>query len=146
MNKNRFLLLSSRLKLYFSVYSRKATVMLLTVIVIIVILLLLLTVKFVVSILLRYSQLSKDYRDISLLPLSPIPCVGNLHLIDKRQYMFYRLIFQLAQECQNQDKGVYCIWLAWSPLVFLCSGKGLEVSTLLEFLSNTMSSFDLDIY
>ena len=86
-------------------------------------------VKFIVPILVRHSQLQKDYKNITLLPLSPIPFVGNLHKFDKRPDGFFELLCRMSKECQNQDKGLFCLWYAFWPVVFLCSGKGLEVRT-----------------
>jgi hypothetical protein len=96
---------------------------------ILVVLLFILIVKWVLPNWKRHSQLLKDYQNISVLPLSPIPFVGNVHQFDKRTYMFYKLVFRLAKECQDQDKGLFCIWYTLSPIIFLCSAKGLEVLT-----------------
>ncbi len=105
----------------------------------IAILLFLIIVKFILPQLIRHSQLQKHYRSISPLPLSPIPFIGNLHQSDRRMYVFYELLLQLAKECQNQNKGVFCIWSAMRPVIFLCSGQGLEVYTFSIFSSNTIS-------
>jgi hypothetical protein len=75
----------------------------------------------------RYLQLRKDFRTITLLPLSFIPFVGNLHHFDRRPYVFLQSIYRLAKECQNQNKGLFCIWYSLKPILILCSAKGLEV-------------------
>jgi hypothetical protein len=36
---------------------------------------------------------------------------------------------RLSKECQDQNKGVFCLWYSLWPTVILCSGKGLEVFT-----------------
>jgi len=90
-------------------------------------LLLLIIVNYVLPVLKRHSQLQKDYRNISFLPLSSIPFVGNLHLIDQRPYVFFQLLCRMAKVCQDQDKGIFCLWYALWPMTFLCTGKGLEV-------------------
>jgi hypothetical protein len=64
---------------------------------IIIILLLLVIVKCVLPILTRHSQLQRDYRNITLLPLSSIPFVGNLHLIDKRPHVFFERMSKSRQ-------------------------------------------------
>ena len=105
----------------------------------IAIFLFLIIVKFILPKLIDHSQLQKEYRSISLLPLSPIPFVGNLHQFDKRTYVFYELNLRLAKECQHQNKGVYCLWASMRPMIFLCSGQGLEVNTFSTFSLNTIS-------
>jgi hypothetical protein len=112
----------------------------------IIILIFLVIVKFILPILIRYSQLKKDYQNISPLPLSSIPFVGNVHQFDKRTYVFYELITRLAKECQDQNKGVFCLWYTIKPMIILCSGKGLEVCAYSISSRNTISLFDLDIY
>ena len=102
-------------------------------VVIFLILLLIFIMKYVSPILKRHSQLQKDYRNISLLPLSPIPFLGNLHQFDKKTYLFYKLLLRLGKECQDQDKGVFCLWFTIRPALFLCSAKGLEVYMLYIF-------------
>ena len=92
-----------------------------------VIVLLLFVVYFVTSHLVRHARLQKDYRTISYLPISRIPFVGNLHQIDKEQHLFLRLLLRLANECQQQQKGLFCLWLSIWPNIFLCTGEGLEV-------------------
>ncbi len=94
---------------------------------VIVVLLILIVWSYVRPILKRHSQLQNDYRNISFLPISSIPFVGNLHLIDNRQYVFFQLICRLSKMCQEQDKGLFCLWYSIWPMVFLCTGKGMEV-------------------
>jgi hypothetical protein len=105
---------------------------------IIIIFLFLAILKFILPILIRHSQLQKDYQNISLLPLSPIPFIGNIHQFDKRQHVFFELLCRMSKECQNQDKDVFCLWYALWPMVVLCSGKGLEVYTLSIFSSKSI--------
>jgi hypothetical protein len=92
-----------------------------------VVLILIVIVKFISPILIRHSQLQKDYQNITLLPLSSIPFIGNLHFIDKRSHIVSQLFLRLAKECQEQNKGVYCFWFGLRPTIILCSEKGLEV-------------------
>ena len=77
----------------------------------------------------RHQQLLKEYKNISLLPLSFISFIGNLRQIDKRHEVFFRLLCQLAKQAQNQGQGLFCLWIGMSPRIFLCSGEGLEVNT-----------------
>jgi hypothetical protein len=94
---------------------------------ILVAILLILIVKWVLPIFKRHSQLQKDYENISPLSISPIPFVGNLHHFDKQTHIFYKQVLEWAKQCQDEDKGLFCIWYALVPIVFTCSGKGLEV-------------------
>jgi hypothetical protein len=96
---------------------------------IIIILFFIISVNYILPIFKRYSQLQKDYRNITLLPLSSIPFVGNLHHFDKQQHVVFQLVLRLSKECQDQNKGVFCLWYSLWPTVILCSGKGLEVFT-----------------
>lgn len=75
----------------------------------------------------RHRQLLKDYRNISPLPLSSIPLIGNLHQFDKRQPVFFQLLCRLAKQCQDQGTGLFCLWTGMVPRLFLCSSEGLEV-------------------
>ena len=93
-----------------------------------VILISILIVKFLIPIFVRHSQLKKDYQNISILPCSSIPFVGNAHQLSQQPYLVCRLFQQLARECQDQDKGAFCLWFALWPMIVLCSAKGLEVS------------------
>ncbi|CAF1410201.1 unnamed protein product [Rotaria sordida] len=54
--------------------------------------------------------------------------------------MFYDLLRRLSTECQNQDKGVYCLWYTVWPIIFLCSAKGLE--TFINNSKQLVKSFD----
>ncbi len=119
--------LSNKLSKYFSSFYLKRVHNMVLLLTIFVILLFILILKYVLPILKRHSQLQKDYENISLLPLSSVPFVGNVHQFDKRTYIFYKLLFRLGQECQDQGKGLFCIWYTIWPMIFLCSGKGLEV-------------------
>jgi hypothetical protein len=111
-----------------------------------IIIIFLLIVKYILPILTRHSQLQKDYQNISFLPLSSIPFVGNLHLIDKRPDVFFRLLCRMSRECQNLDKGIFCLWYALWPMTFLCTAKGLEV-WIFDFLWKRHILFiNLDVY
>jgi hypothetical protein len=90
-------------------------------------LLLLTVVYYIIFPLLRHKRLVKEYRNISFLPLSSIPFVGNIHLIDKRPDVFFHLIFQLAKQAHDKTNGIFCLWYSLWPMVFICSGRGLEV-------------------
>jgi hypothetical protein len=94
---------------------------------IIVVLILIVIIKFVLPILIRHSQLQKEYRNITLLPLSSIPFMGNLHQFDKRPHVFFQSLLRQAKESQDQNKGVFCLWCGIWPTIFLCTGEGLEV-------------------
>ncbi len=93
----------------------------------IIALIFILIAKFILPLLIRHSQLQKDYRNITLLPLSSIPFIGNVHQFDKRPYVFFQLLIRLAKESQDQNKGVFCLWCGIWPTIFLCTGEGLEV-------------------
>ncbi len=88
---------------------------------------LLLIVNYILPIFKQHSQLQKDYRNITLLSLSSIPFIGNLHLIDKRPHVFFQLLCRMSKLCQDQEKGIFCLWYALWPMIFLCTAKGLEV-------------------
>lgn len=90
-------------------------------------LLLLIIIYYILPVYQRYKQLMKDYRNISYLPISSIPLVGNLHKFDKQSHVFFQQLCQSAKQCQEQGKGVFCIWIGITPRLFLCSGRGLEV-------------------
>ncbi len=136
-NEKKVFLASSRLKKHFSFnnhqhryvklsLSRKSSDMLLL-LTIIIVFLIIVTVKFVIPTLVTYSQLQKDYQNISLLPLSSIPFVGNANHLGKGQQDFFQLICRMSKVCQEQDKGIFCLWYALWPMIFLCSPHGLEV-------------------
>lgn len=88
---------------------------------------LLAAVYYVVPALLQHKRLVKEYRNISFLSLSSIPFVGNIHLIDKRPDVFFQFLCQLAKQAQDKNKGLFCLWYSLWPMVFICSGQGLEV-------------------
>ncbi|CAF4585304.1 unnamed protein product [Rotaria sp. Silwood1] len=83
-------------------------------------------------ILLRHKRLQKDYKNISFLPLSPIPLIGNIPQFDKQHHVFFQLLCRLAKQSQDEGKGLFCIWLGITPRIFLCSGQGLE-----SFINNS---------
>jgi len=103
------------------------------------IVLFLLILKFILPTFIRYSQLRKQYRNISLIPISPIPLVGNAHCAGKRPNVFFELLCQTAKECQDQDKGAFCFWYLLWPTVFLSSSKGLEVNIFCFFFLSFIS-------
>jgi hypothetical protein len=107
-------------------------------------LLILVVLIYVLPFIKRHSQLQKDYRNISFLPLSPIPFVGNLHVIDQDPPAFFQLLRRMSDICQQQDKGIFCLWYSIWPMIFVCTAKGLEVCTF--FLATIMLSFLLVIY
>ena len=82
-------------------------------------------VKFILPILKWYFQLKGEYRDITLLPT--IPFVGNIHQINGTPHQLFQLVIRLSKACQDQNKGLYCIWYLIWPMVVICSGDGLEV-------------------
>lgn len=92
----------------------------------------------------RYRQLLKEFQNITFLSLSKIPLIGNLHHFDKRPYMLFRLVCRLAKQAQDQNKGLFCLWIGIRPRLFLCSGQGLEVdftSNYIHFYIYYFSSF-----
>ncbi len=93
----------------------------------IVFLLVLAVVYYILPVLLQHRKLQNEYRNISLLPISSIPFVGNTVQINKEPPVFFRIICQLAKQCQDQGKGLFCLWYTLWPMLFLCSGQGLEV-------------------
>jgi hypothetical protein len=80
-----------------------------------------------VPILVKRQKLGRDYQNIPSLPLSRIPLVGNLHQLDKRQHVFSRLLLQMSTDCQQQGKGLFCLWYSIWPIIFACTGKSLAV-------------------
>jgi hypothetical protein len=103
---------------------------------IILILISALTVKFILPILTRHSQLRKEYQTISLLPVSSIPFVGNVNHLSGGPRVFFELLCRMGKECQDQNKGAFCFWFTLWPTVFLCSAKGLEVTIFYVFSQN----------
>ena len=82
---------------------------------------------YLVPILVKRQKLGRDYQNIPSLPLSRIPLVGNIHQLDKRQHVFSRLLLQMAKECQQQGKGIFCLWYSFKPMIFACTGQSLAV-------------------
>ncbi|CAF1518303.1 unnamed protein product [Adineta steineri] len=101
---------------------------------------LLIIVKYILPTFIRYLQLKKDYQNISFLPFSSIPFVGNLHLIDHRPYIFFQLMCRLSHECQIKEKGIFCLWYSLSPVLYICSANGLE--TFINNSKQLIKSFD----
>jgi hypothetical protein len=97
-------------------------------IIILIFFVLLAVVYYILPIFVQHRRLQKDYRNISLLPLSSIPFVGNVHQLGEESYQFFQLLCRLSKECQDQEKGLFNLWYTLWPMVFLCSGQGLEVS------------------
>ena len=104
--------------------------MLLFFILTIVIIVVLIVLYFVVMNLMRHAQLRKDYRTIPSLPVSPIPFLGNIRQIGGEGYVFLRLILQMASECQEQKKGLFCLWYSLWPIMFMCTGQTVEVKAI----------------
>lgn len=96
----------------------------------IVIIVALFALYFAVTNLVRHTQLRKDYRAIPSLPISRIPFLGNIQQIGGEGYVFLRLILQMANECQEQKKGLFCLWYSLWPIMFMCSGQTVEVKTI----------------
>ncbi len=107
-----------------------------------VLLIFIVVVKFGLPFWRRYSQLKKDYQNISLLPVSSIPFIGNILQYDKEPYLLFQLILRQIKECQDQNKGAFCFWTGFWPMIFLCSGDGLEVfeNFIISFLINLIFS------
>ena len=84
-------------------------------------------VYYAVAILVKRQKLERDYQNIPSLPLSRIPLVGNIHQLDKRQHVFSRLLLQMARECQQQGKGLFCLWYSLWPMIFACTGQSIAV-------------------
>ncbi len=106
-------------------------------------LLFILILKYVLPILKRHSQLRKDYENISFLPLSSIPFVGNVHQLGKQPHDFFLLLCRMSKLCQEQDKGIFCLWFSLWPMTFLCTAKGLEVCTHVILLFDNLSCFSI---
>ena len=87
----------------------------------------LLSIRLLRSLLYRTVYLRKIYRNITPLSISWIPFVGNFHHIRKGGVTYYKLLLRLSSEAQQQTKGIFCIWYALLPIVFLSSHNGLEV-------------------
>ena len=102
--------------------------------------------KSILSFLTRYVQLRKDYREISFLPFSSIPFVGNLRQINTRSDLFFRLLLRMSKECQRKDKGIFCLWYALWPVTFICSAKGLEVHPFFNNSKQLVKSFDYKLF
>ena len=104
------------------------------------VLLLILIFKYILPILKTHSELQKDYQNITPITISSIPFVGNVDHFDRKPYMFFKFLLRLGKECQDQDKGLFCVWYSIRPMMMLCSGKGLEV--LLSFqVSKSFTAF-----
>ncbi len=103
-------------------------------------------VKFGLPFFRRYLQLKKDYQNISLLPVSSIPFIGNLLQYDKDPHLLFQLILRQIKECQDQNKGAFCFWTVFWPVILLCSGDGLEVfENFIYFFFSKISSFLINI-
>ena len=105
---------------------------------------------FIIIILLLYSshlkfrkfiQLRQEYRTVSFLPVSSIPFIGNVHQLGKNGSDFYRLLHRISSESQKEKKGMFCLWFSIRPIIFLCSGDGLEVCPKLIFSLRHLSFF-----
>ena len=85
------------------------------------------TAYYMVAMLVKRQKLGRDYQNIPSLPLTRIPLVGNLHQFDKRQHVFSHLLLQMATGCQQQGKGLFCLWYSLWPMIFACTGQSLAV-------------------
>ena len=95
----------------------------------------------------RHLQLRKDYQNITPLPISRIPFVGHIRHLNLEPHLGLQLACKLSKECQDQNKGLFCLWYSIWPMVLICSGRGLEVSILhLFFTTQLMSSLEIDIH
>ncbi|UJR34522.1 hypothetical protein I4U23_021930 [Adineta vaga] len=83
------------------------------------ILLFLLLIYYVVPILRKYNKFRQDYRNVPSLPISNIPFIGNLHQLDRQQYIFSCLLLQMSKESQTQGKGLFCLWYSVWPMIFV---------------------------
>ncbi len=101
--------------------------------------LLLAIVYYILPVYQRYKQLVKEYRNITFLPLSSVPFLGNIHQFDKRPHVLFQMVCQLTKQCQDQGTGLFCLWYGYRPRVFLCSARGLEVGTLKYFYFKILS-------
>ena len=119
----------------------------LSLLIIVIILIIILLRKYILPVWRRYVQLRKDYKDITPLPVSRIPFIGNLYYTAIEPHLALQLSCELSKACQEQDKGLFCLWYSIWPLVIICSGRGLEVS-ILHLFSTTqlMSLFKIDIH
>ena len=75
----------------------------------------------------QHRRLQKKYQNISPLPLSSVPFVGNIHQLGQQPHVFFEVLCQLSRECQDHGKGLFNLWYSLWPRIFLCSGQGLEV-------------------
>ena len=101
--------------------------------------------KYILPFWKRYLQLRDEYRDITLLPIASISFVGHLHHVNIDQDLVFKLLNEQSKTCQDQNKGVFCLWNSLRPVVFICSGRGLEVflvsfQIIYPFYSNRHSS------
>jgi hypothetical protein len=83
-------------------------------------------VHYILSVFLKYRQLLKEYRNISLLSGSCIRFIGNLHQIAKLPNVFFQLICRLVKQSQVQSNDLFL------SLVFIMTNGVLSCSRLLE--------------
>jgi hypothetical protein len=119
--------------------------MLLTTIIIVIFIVIM---KFVLPILKKYFQLQKEYRDITLLPLASIPFLGNVHQLNNEPHVLFQLFIGLTKTCQDQNKGLLCVWYTLWPMVILFSAEGLEVFQISISFSHELIFSDkyIDVY
>lgn len=126
----------------FSFLDRKAEMIVLILICLFSILLLIYLFR---SPLIRTHQLRKEYENITSLPISSMPLIGNVHQFGKTGAEFYQLLLRLSAQCQEEKKGVFCLWYSTIPMIFLSSHEGLEVCTALSRLLHS-GSVTLEIH
>ena len=102
--------------------------------------------KFILPFVTRHSQLQQDYQNITLIPVSSIPFLGHLSYLNEQPRDVFQLVCRLSKECQDQDKGLFCLWYAMWPATFLCSAKGLEVISYHTFSFDLISLINVEIY
>jgi hypothetical protein len=119
--------------------------MLLTTIIIVIFIVIM---KFVLPILKKYFQLQKEYRDITLLPLASIPFLGNVHQLNNEPHVLFQIFNGLIKTCQDQNKGLLCVWYTLWPMVILFSAEGLEVFQISISFSHELIFSDkyIDVY
>ncbi|CAF5134857.1 unnamed protein product [Rotaria magnacalcarata] len=89
----------------------------------------------------KYIGLRRDYRNITSLPISRIPFVGNIHQFDKRSHVFSSLIVRMAQlSQQQQQQDCFCLWYSLWPMIFACTGQNL--ATFINNSKQLVKSFD----
>ncbi|CAF3258747.1 unnamed protein product [Rotaria socialis] len=98
-------------------------------------------VYYLVPVWMKHIRLRRDYRNITYLPISRVPFVGNIHQFDKRSHVFSSLLVRLAKLCQQQqEQGCFCLWYSVWPMIFACTGQNL--ATFINNSKQLVKSFD----